>query len=621
MGLPSTTVRRWLAPFVAGILPLTLLFAWPIDSVGFSLPRVALTGVLTGLVLLCILCVDDVHPFRVLLHTWAGRLSLALFCVIVLSPLWSVAPLRSFFGSAERMQGVLFCVTGMTLLLVALWMSAWRRDEWAIRGAIVLCNAVLVCIAFLQLVGVNPLPWWEWSTMLGRATSLTGQPNTLALALVLTWPFVFHARQSASAWGRALFGVQALAGYLVLCASGSRSGLLGFAVAALILVVVFRRYLRSALERFSSSQQLLIGMSIPILIAVGFVLVQQRFTYSTEIGRSETARALLWQGGVELWAKQPWGYGLETIDLVYPSVFDSVLYAVEPLAVLVDRTHVFPLDIFLTVGPFFAIVLLAFCCALVAEIWRRRHVQPELWIGGTALIGGAVTVFFGFLTPLTALLFCLIVGWILGQCSHGKREGIALHIRLALAVLLLLHLTAVILAGQWIHAHLIMSQSSRALEQGQLAQATVLSSQALGVFPYDRTVIVKSTEDLLHMAEATTNQQTRARLLQEIDNRLSLADDLTGGQDSMVALLRAWRAALEQDVTAFRQYFAKAESLQPQAIATYRIGAHGAGLIGDRAAERRMQQQLLLLLPPGWNDLQTETGRILQKENAWLKAL
>jgi len=543
---------------------------------------------------------------------------LALFAATIpLSLLWSVAPLQSFFGAAPRYEGVLTYSLYMAVACIGVCASATAEGRRILTKAITISNIGVVLYGLLQIADADPLAFlWGSDVFLGRTFSLIGQPNTLGLFLVLTVPFVILSAQQAPKWWRNAGVVLFLLNIVVLLSTVSRSAIVGLTVAMLFSVA----WTKGRTVTLTASQKILTLTVALLLGALGTYYGAERFSVPTEAGRSVDSRSIIWAGTMHMIAGRPQGYGLESVGILSARNFDSRIFRYESLTTRIDRAHNKPLDLWLTLGPIGLLAYYGFLCSLLHSLWKKRRddMQSYYLAGFLSLVGSGVTLLFGFHVVVTAVFFWLIAGMMLGALlpvSQNQRTW-------ERPLILLLTLTQVVLlvsSAQWARARLSMEKAEQWFTAGHLIRAVGGYAEAVREFRFDRVMLTQAIETNLLALEHAANDETADGLHLLIGQQLAQLEALTGGEDGMAFLLRAWEKALEGQGDEVDWLLLQAAMKQPAGMAQYRIGLHCFDLLGDEEKKRQLYEVLLTVLPPSWNEPNSPHGRLLWKENPWIE--
>lgn len=605
-------ILQWL--FLAGI-PLGTFIILPTTGAGWVLPKLllfALLGCLTGGLLL-------IRRERLILPFGGipGWFLLAYIVVLLLSPLWSIAPVPSILGASPRFFGLLAHLVVLTIGYASFLLSLSPEGRRTVLIAILFSHIGVVLYGLLQIISLDSFARvWEQGAFLGRPFSTIGQPNALGSFLLLTTPFISLSALQSRGITRWWQGMFALAGILLLLLTASRAASLGLGVAILLALIS-----RWSLWKETMTQRRLVFLGIVTLmvLAIGGFAFRERFAHPTEVGRSSSVRLLVWSKIPAMMQERPQGYGLESLGLVFPHFFRPEIYAYEKLTAGVDRAHSMPLDLLLALGPVGLFSFLGFLLLLLMAVWRKRQDDLSLMCL-LAVAGYGTSLFFGFETVVTGVFFWIVVGMI---AASLQREGEMRMLRPGASFVVAVAMTALtaatlVVSLQWTRARMAMHDAEALFQEGKRIEAMQGYLRARGHFPFDREILVQGAETALLTMERTGDAELRSSLQSVAESMVAQSLRLSRDQDGMGFLLRAWLFALMGERERMEEDIMHARELQPLGMATHRIAAHSYALLGMREEEKQAKQTLRDLLPLWWRDQSSERGRILWKENPWL---
>lgn len=205
--------------------------------------------------------------------------------------------------------------TGLTsAALVLLWfpsVSLLSSKEWRKRAIVALCLSSLATsfVGVLQfLLGKSELRWVDlarFSDIGGRVTSFFGNPNVLAVYLLLTVPLALNLviGLDASLFQRALGAFALVFGLLCLLWTWSRGAWLGMLLAILLFLILYSK----------ESMALSMILAVPAGVSVGFLprAIRNRFSSIGMLGESSIRyRLYTWRGVLRMLAEHPFGVGI-----------------------------------------------------------------------------------------------------------------------------------------------------------------------------------------------------------------------------------------------------------------------------------------------------------------------
>jgi O-antigen ligase/Tfp pilus assembly protein PilF len=349
---------------------------------------------------------------------------LLLGAVWIASTHFSVDWRLSLYGSYTRGQGLL---THLSYLLLFLIVAAeLRQPDQARRlfAALGLTALPIVLLGALQWIGLDPIGLTSDArsplyTTLGRA-NFTGAYLAMLLPISLA---LYHASSRRfERWGwRLLLGAQAAIIVLTL----ARGAWLA-AVVGLSLYLLLRLWPTLARGRQSILPGAAAAAALTVLGGGAVALLQSQ-------AGSLAARATIWRATLDLIRQRPWfGYGLDSLQIVFPAVYPPQLVYYQGRESFVDRAHNLFLDWMVTSGGIgLAAGILFFGAFFVLALrqmgrpeWARPTAEQLLARGALAavtanLAGNLVS----FDIVATAAVSWLLMGFIVA--SVLVREGTA----------------------------------------------------------------------------------------------------------------------------------------------------------------------------------------------------
>ncbi len=285
---------------------------------------------------------------------------------------------------------------------------------------------VVSAIGFWQyFAGVAELKWVDaerFSDIGGRVTSLFGNPNVLAVFLLLGFPTVFGAWTDAygSERGRVELLIAALGAMGCLILTWSRGAWLGAIVAIVLFLLLIS----------PTGRRLLAWSALPAVIWLPLLphSIVNRFTSIGILTEGSIRyRLYTWQGVFRMLSAYPFGIGVG--ESAFTSVFGRfALSGTET----VMHAHSLPLQIVLEHGVFglltFATLLLAaFCITVRTVVLRRQGERIGSVVGAaSALVGVLVMGLFDYIWYHNGLfwLFFVVLAILVGGARAGTDRGI-----------------------------------------------------------------------------------------------------------------------------------------------------------------------------------------------------
>lgn len=232
----------YLVFFLLFILP---LFVFPFGPSFFEPPKVILADSLVDILLIWTIFKKDFSFKKV--NSRYLVLSGIIFLISLLHLIYFPTP-TTLLGNAFRLQGVILL---------------WHLLIWSIISSQISLNIIpgwgylfsfLVLAVSAFLLGGNQT---------GRAVGTLGEPNALAAASLVFWPFIFFQNQLSAGLQKILKVSSLLLVLLIVGLSGSRSGLLALAAQLIFLALTLKLSLGKAVV--ITLALLVFSLALPIL--------------------------------------------------------------------------------------------------------------------------------------------------------------------------------------------------------------------------------------------------------------------------------------------------------------------------------------------------------------------
>ncbi len=236
-------------------------------------------------------------------HRWM----VVLCAVILISSTLGASP----SGSMAIFKEVFVKIIVLYVLITSLVDS--RRRAVMFQLTMCLCTAFLGGYAlYAKLSGQATI---EGSR--AGAVGLLGDPNDLALSILMSLPFLFVAVKETSGWLRIAMLTMTILGVAGIISTQSRGGILGMAAA---IAVLTRSRFKNPMLVYS-----VVGVLLYVLMSVAGIGKRQGLKQG-EIDESAQGRLDAWGAGARMFAKNPvFGVGYEQFVVVYFS------YVVNPV--------------------------------------------------------------------------------------------------------------------------------------------------------------------------------------------------------------------------------------------------------------------------------------------------
>lgn len=275
-------------------------------------------------------------PFPPLLR----NLLVALGLVFLLSTALSTNRYVAIFGTLDRANGILTQLSYLLLFVCVATRITIQQSQRLLH--VVVLTAVPICLlGIAQATGWQPLPVWTDArspmiATLGRA-NFTGAYLALLLPLTLTAAILENKK-----WWRIGYTALVVLELAVVALSQARAAWLASVTGLCVLLWV------QVAPRWSNRVRWCSGLSGILVVGGGLLLILRQGIAS---GGSIAARWTIWQASLRLLWTHVWlGYGADTLELHFPSVYPPQLVYYQGRGVVVDRVHNWLLDWSLNFG-------------------------------------------------------------------------------------------------------------------------------------------------------------------------------------------------------------------------------------------------------------------------------
>ncbi len=436
------------------------------------------------------------------------HLVLFLSLILLLATLLSSHHTVAIFGTIDRAGGML---TQLTYLLLFYCVAAEidaRRSRQLLT--VIILTAVPICLlALAQAAGWQPLPVLSdartpLTTTLGRA-NFTGAYLAMLLPLTLAAARSTKGKPQRTAY-LLLFGAE----ILVIGLTGARAAWIAAAAGMGIFI-----WLQHA-PRWSRPVRWTSGLAGLATLAALLLLILQR---GLAAGDSIAARWTIWQASLSLlWPRLWLGYGADTLELYFPSVYPPQLVYYQGRGVLVDRAHNWLLDWSLNHGLVALIIFIGLITLIMWAGWKRllaapddarahanRESLPKMWLAASMAAAGAQLAgnLFMFDVAATAVLFWLLLAVVTAaSAGEGKRAGAPLPLWMRSAVF-----TAAVFLLGWAVWQSNVRPMLADMHSWRGTRALVHGNPTLALAAYEAAVQQQPRRATYHVAEALAAAQ------------------------------------------------------------------------------------------------------------------
>lgn len=560
------------ASYLAIIFFVPLYFAYWLPTYNiFELNKISLFKVLSALLLFLTIIKVLLSSTILNVDWWSLFKRYYLVPVIFIfglsiSLIGSIDPIKSFFGSLDRQQGLVsylsyfvwFVLISFNLAFNGADQNQYPATSLARRIQHLVVTAslsgLLVSIyGILQILNIDFLTWSEPPFLTYRTFSTLGQPNFLASWLLLVSPLSFYLFIN----GRCFFiksfwlftGILEL---LCLFFTASRGGL--FALLAIIFIYLVYLFVSAGWSRRKKYLIFWIFIATSILSLIfldSFSGGRLRELKNVNYG-SFGARLNVYQSAAHAITQRPWlGYGLENADEALIPYYSRDWGVYDNVSQVMDRAHNLVLDIMVNGGVFvlglFILLYYFFFDLARQELTNSRSLVFSLPIALAIGVGAyLISLLFSFTIVTGEIYFWCFLGTLvalninqsadndsaqIAGAAHGLLAGkFMAHIIIKLLIILATGL-AILVALVWQEkiwlADYYFQQSMLALNSNDYARALVWDNYIddLKINPASRRIYdVILIERLMLLYPALTDKNIQTSLAQrarQIYQRLS----------------------------------------------------------------------------------------------------
>ncbi|GIW65216.1 MAG: hypothetical protein KatS3mg093_195 [Candidatus Parcubacteria bacterium] len=263
-------------------------------------------------------------------------LAIVLFLIAnILSTVFSVTPYRSFWGNAERMEGLwsMFFYLGYLFLLLTIFQFSPERRK-------IIFISILIVTTLISLIQINQAFFQgnvRPSATLGNATYI-GFVNLLMIFLIL-----FFFADSRNLSEKAIYLLLIFVNFISLLGSQTRGSILG-----LLTGIIFALFFYGLFIKVKTSKKILF-FALGFLIILSFYFFLKTDFALKIIGINRLAETLknpvsvfprifAWKIFLDAFKEKPiFGWGQESLPIAFFSHFDPRLYLYEKA--IFDRPH------------------------------------------------------------------------------------------------------------------------------------------------------------------------------------------------------------------------------------------------------------------------------------------
>jgi len=437
------------------------------------------------------------------------RLIIALVLILCLSTFLSANQSIALFGSLDRANGLLTQLSYFVLFgCVATQIDPDRSRRLLF---VIILTAIPICLLGLaQAGGWQPLP--VITDARSPITTTLGRANFTGAYLALLLPLTLAAAQGATGrWRRmaygALFGLE----LIVIVLTQARAALIAGGVGVSLF------FWLTYAPGWSWRDRWLSGLGGAAGLAGGLLLILQQGVAS---GGSIAARWTIWQASLRLLWPHLWlGYGADTLELHFPSVYPPQLVYYQGRGVVVDRAHNWLLDGSLNYGIVATLVFSAIVLLILQAGWQQLANPQKTngtlsnekaighhWLAAcmAAVCAQLVGNLFLFEVAASAVLFWLMLAIITAATSQGNPQPRSVSLPRWLRNAIMVIALALVGGAVWLGSLLPLLADAHSWRGTQVLGQ---GDSVIALREYETAVTYQPNRAAYHVAAALTSAQ------------------------------------------------------------------------------------------------------------------
>ncbi len=371
------------------------LVFYPAGMQVFEVPKQFFAVLIINLILLSGIIIFFRKKWELHFNSYVLLSVCLLFFSLLLSAVFSISPVESFFGSFERGQGFFTQIFYILYFLILLNFLQKKENREKSIFVLVVVGTLLSLIAILQVAGFDITGINNLAQSSLRPFSTMGQPNLLGqwlLVPILGMHFLLMDKKSVKSHKYAIYFLLFI-NYSGLILTQNKASFLGLAVG-----LILAHSLSGKISGKFKKTYLLIPVLL-LLILTGALLINSR---------SMSSRILLWSGAVETSMENPlFGHGQETFYISAQKNLDPKVYIYEDLFTMPDRTHNFFLQTLHDYGITGLLIQIALGVFLIFSFIKNRNANNIFPFA--ALTASFISLLFGFSLTANSLLICFLL--------------------------------------------------------------------------------------------------------------------------------------------------------------------------------------------------------------------
>ncbi len=453
----------------------------------FALPKISFLGVFIGIILLGVALHLFINKKIIIYYNNFVYIFLVLWLLsLILSTIFSIAPLTSFWGTYDRMNGLYSHILYIILFFIFLHFLITKKAQNTFLKSILVMSVITGFHAIFQNFNFDFFTSYNLDSFLGRSFSTFGQPNFLGQFLLFpTWISVYFLIKQKKIKKTIFPFLSLVIIILALFLTKNRASLFG-----LIIGTVF-------FFAFYPTIKLKIKIYFTGLIVFFFGLFITIFAPSL---RSLYSRFYLWESGVEVIKESPLiGWGLETFRFTYQKAPNIKLFEFEQLFTIPDRVHNIFLDIGVQQGFLGILIYFSILISLFILFFKNYKKRDNLMLCFfSALISILISELLGFPMSPHYIVFIALISIIL--INYLKFKSFKIQNRILLPIfsifLILFSLFTITHSYKIIFADILLKKSEVYLFQNNFSKSINSLEKAVMLNPKQDKIYYRYSEFL-----------------------------------------------------------------------------------------------------------------------------
>ncbi len=361
-----------------------------------------------------------------------GKALVVFLLVLSLSAFFGSDPVLSFWGSLDRMAGVLLWIH---LVLIFFVVSSVFRTAQDWKPFFLLSTIVGVLVSTVHLfsfAGIDLLSSTHSGSTIGNSTFFGAYLLfQICFSLVLATQSVGRLRVMS-----AIATAVLILALFLSTAQASIGAFLGSLVLFLSLFLIVKGKTRG-IQQIGWCMLGILGLSF--LVALLSLADPTSWIRETFVSRSNGGRFVVWNIAWQALQEHPWlGWGLENFQTAFFQHYDSCLGSLPcGIEVWYDRAHNIILDVLVASGLMGLFSYLSIFALTLWTLWRSRFSGVIPLIVICALAGSLVQNLTGFDDGVTLLFWILLLSYAgLGESAHSPIKPVPVWFPMVATVVL-----------------------------------------------------------------------------------------------------------------------------------------------------------------------------------------